>query len=85
MFIYMQQIYVSLSAGNTVSKLKWSYKLQNFARYPDANVNKFLMGWQFKCNLPRFLNFYDRYWNQVLTKHENLFSMLVSKQKQARA
>ena len=51
--------------------------------YPDANVSKFLMGWEFKCNLPCLLNLYNRYWNQVDTKHENLFSILVSQQKQA--
>ena len=51
--------------------------------YPDANV-KFLMGWEFKCNLLCLLNLYNRYWNQVHTKHENLFSILVSKQTQAR-
>ena len=39
----MQQIYVSLSAGNTVSKLKRESKLQDFTRYLDANVSKFLM------------------------------------------
>ena len=39
MFIFMQQICVSLSAGNTFSKLKWEY-----IKYPDANVNKFSMG-----------------------------------------
>ena len=37
----MKQICVSLGA---VSKLNWRLKKQNFTRYPDANVNKFLMG-----------------------------------------
>ena len=36
----MQQICVSLSAGDTGSKLKWGQKFQNFTRYSDA----FLMG-----------------------------------------
>ena len=80
----MQQICVSISAGNTVSKLKSEQNLQNVTRYPDADVNKFLKGWNFKCNLLCLLNLYNRYWNQVHTKHENLFSILVSKQKQAR-
>ena len=31
MFIFMQQFCVSLSAEKTVSKLKWGWKLQNFA------------------------------------------------------
>ena len=39
----MQQICVSLSAENTVSKLKRGWKLQNFTRYSVVNVNKFLM------------------------------------------
>ena len=42
------------------------------------------MGWKFKCNLLCLLNLYNRYWNQVHTKHKKLFSILVSKQKQAR-
>ena len=59
--------------------------MQNFTRYPDGNVNKFLMGWEFECNLLCLLSLYNRYWNQVHTKHENLFcTSLVSKQKQAR-
>ena len=58
--------------------------MQNFARYPDANVNKFLKGWDFKFDLLFRLNLYNRYWNQVNTKHEILFSIsLVSEQKQA--
>ena len=51
MFIFMQKICISLSAGNTVFKLNWGWKLQNFTRYPDANVSKFLMKLEFKCNL----------------------------------
>ena len=35
----MKQMCVNC-AGNTASKLK----LQNFTSYPDANINKFLMG-----------------------------------------
>ena len=58
--------------------------MQNFTRYTDANVNKSLTGWEFLYNLLCLLNLYNRYWNQVHTKHENLFSILVSKQKQAR-
>ena len=42
--MFVQQICVNLSAGNTVPKLKWGQKLQNFTKYSDANVNKFLMG-----------------------------------------
>ena len=58
--------------------------MQNFARYPDANVNIFLKGWDFKFDLLFRLNLYNRYWNQVNTKHEILFSIsLVSEQKQA--
>ena len=82
--IFMQDNCVSLSAGNTISKVKWGYKLQSFTRCRYANVNKFLMGWEFKSNLPCLLNFYNRYWNYVHTKHGSLFSILVSKQKQAR-
>ena len=41
--MFMQQIYVSLSAGNIVSKPKGK-NFKNFTRYSDANVNKFLMG-----------------------------------------
>ena len=52
--------------------------------HPDTNVNRFLMGWEFKFNLSCHLNLHNRYWNQVHTKHENLRSILVSKQKQAR-
>ena len=44
-WMFMQQICVTLSTGNTVSKLEWwGLKMQNFTRYSDANVNKFLMG-----------------------------------------
>ena len=49
--------------------------MQNFTRYPDANVNKILMKWEFKCNLLCLLNLYNRYWNQIHTKHENLFGI----------
>ena len=42
--LFMQQICVSLSVGDTVSKLKWGWKLQNFTRYSDVNVKIFLMG-----------------------------------------
>ena len=44
--------------------------MQNFTRYSDAYVNKF-----FKYNLLCLLNLYNRYWNQVHTKLENLFSI----------
>ena len=40
MFIFMQHICVSLSAGNTASNLKFK-KFQNFTRYLDVNVNRF--------------------------------------------
>ena len=49
--------------------------MQNFTRCTDANVNKFLMGWKFKYNLLCLLNLYNRYWNQVHTKHENLINI----------
>ena len=43
------------------------------------------MEWEFKWNAVCLLNLYNIYWNQVHTKHENLFSIsLVSEQKQAR-
>ena len=42
--MFMQQICVSFSAMKTVSKVKWGQKLQNFTRYFDAKVKKFLMG-----------------------------------------
>ena len=48
----MQQMCISLSGGNMweyvvgilFSGLNEGKKMQNFTRYPDANVNKFLMG-----------------------------------------
>ena len=44
-----------------------------------------LMGWKSKCNFLCPLNLYNRYWNQVQYKHDNLFSTsLVSEQKQAK-
>ena len=43
MFVFMQEICTSLSAGNTVQSLNDGKKLQNFTRCPDANVTKFLM------------------------------------------
>ena len=59
--------------------------MQNFTKHPDTNVSIFLMGWVFKCNLLCLLNLYNRYCNQVHTKHKNFFSIsLVSEQKQAR-
>ena len=45
--------------------------------YSDANIDKFLLGVS--------MQFIYRYWNQVHTKHENLFSIwLESEQKQDR-
>ena len=45
--------------------------------------NKFLMGAQMQFNLP--FEFIYRYWNQVYTKHENLFSIsLGSEQEKGR-
>ena len=42
--IYTKTFFVSLSAENNVSKLKWESNLQNFIRHPYVNVNKSLMG-----------------------------------------
>ena len=67
MFIFMQQVCVSLSAGNTVSKLSWGSKLQNFISYPDVNVNIFLMGWE----LLSMKTYSVCHWYQNRNKPEN--------------
>ena len=85
----MQQICISLSAGNTVSKLKWGSTLQNLTSYSDANVNKFLMGlyMQFTVSFELYINIGNRYipnmkttsvynWNQNRNKVENKCSSL---------
>ena len=85
-FIFMLQICVSLSAGDTVSKLEWGWKLQSYTWSSDANFNK----WEFKCNLLHLFILYidtrTRYisnktcsiylWNQNRSKAENNRSSL---------
>ena len=79
----MQRICVSLSTGDTVSKYNWGEKLQNFTRYSDGNVNKFLMGVSMQFTVS--FEFIYKYWNQVHTKHENLLTIsLELGQKQGR-
>ena len=42
-------------------------------RYPEANLNRFLMRFQMEFIVS--LKFIYRYWTQVHTKHENLFGI----------
>ena len=83
----MQEICASLITGNTIFKLKGGWKLQHFTRYTDPTVDgglkKFLMRVSMQFNLS--FEFIYKYWNQVYTKHENLFSIsLESERKQGR-